>query len=63
VKHGAAEALVRDLARDSGNRDPPDNWSGLLTTEGSKKCFKVGAGCRRIALKSVRSDGLARPYA
>lgn len=63
VKDGAAEAPMRKLAGGPRNSDALDNWKRLFDCGGGRKCFKTGAECTRIALKRVRSDGLARLYA
>ena len=59
MKAGAADAPMRKLAGGPRNGDALDNGKGVWLRRGQK----VRAVWRRIALKSVRSDGLARPYA
>lgn len=57
MKAGAADAPMRKLAGGPRNGDALDNGKGVWLRRGQK----VRAVWRRIALKSVRSDGLARP--
>lgn len=63
MKDGAADALMRGLAGGPRSSDALDNWGAFLTAEGAESASRRGAACSRIALKCVRSDGLARPYA